>query len=187
MSSKYIMVPLSKSFLRPSKNFVSMFSNWYCCGVKSSTIALSRPLLSIMPPTKSVLAVFVIIWIRFAQESNANFPIPFRPIYGLPELVFVSPSFRFEYPIFKNLFWKSSSVIPWPSSLIVRELASLFTYIHTLGASASHAFEIASPSTVIKFRYKLRPKWFKTLSEMLNVKDEFISGILLDVFLYSHQ
>lgn len=27
MSSKYIMVPLSKSFLRPSKNFVSMFSN----------------------------------------------------------------------------------------------------------------------------------------------------------------
>ena len=98
------MVPLSKSFLRSLKIFVSIFSNRYCCGVKSSTIALSRPLLSIIPPTKSVVVVFVIICIHFEKESNANFPIPLRPMYGLPVGVFVSPSFRFEYPIFKNLF-----------------------------------------------------------------------------------
>ena len=98
------MVPLSKSFLRSLKIFVSIFSNRYCCGVKSSTIALSTGIITNIPATKSVHRVYVFIKIGFAQESNANFPIPLRPMYGLPVGVFVSPSFRFEYPIFKNLF-----------------------------------------------------------------------------------
>ena len=48
--------------------------------------------------------------------------------------------------------------MPTPSSLIKKLLASLSMKISTLLASASHAFEIASPITVANDRYRLRPK-----------------------------
>ena len=70
----------------------------------SSFIASSKPELSITPPIISVFSVFVNTVIFFAHESNANFPIPLRPINGRPKAVFEILPFRLEYPIFKNLF-----------------------------------------------------------------------------------
>ena len=52
----------------------------------------------------SVFSVFVITVILLAQDNNANFPIPFLPIKGRPESVFIILPFRLDYPIFKNLF-----------------------------------------------------------------------------------
>ena len=51
----------------------------------SSFMASSKPELSIMPPTKSLLSIFVNMVILLAQESRANLPIPLRPIKGRPD------------------------------------------------------------------------------------------------------
>src|ERR1041384_7990971 len=76
----------------------------YSWGVKSSVIAWSRAELSIVPPIYLPPSIFEITVTLSAQDNNASFPMPFLPINGRPVGECVTPSFLFEYPIFRHLF-----------------------------------------------------------------------------------
>ena len=96
ISSNRIIVPEVIPFPYFSIMEESGIDSLYSFAETSSLIASSSPELSIMPPTKSVFIVLVRTVIFFAQDNNANFPMPLRPMNGLPFFVFETLSFRFE-------------------------------------------------------------------------------------------
>src|ERR1035437_321407 len=70
--------------------------------------------------------------------------------------------------------------MPRPSSLIQKPFLSGSRVIQTFFASASHAFEIASPRTVAKLRYRCLPRCSRTLSEIANVNG-FLSAMFFQM------